>query len=49
MAAEFAKEATLWRVHAAHKDDDMPPIESILTPLEAELKFGRHEVIFCPL
>ncbi|CAL9249002.1 unnamed protein product [Arabidopsis halleri] len=45
MAAQFAAEATLRRVHAAQKDDDMPPIEAILAPLEAELKLARHEII----
>jgi hypothetical protein len=45
MAAQFAAEATLRRVHAAQKDDDMPPIEAILAPLEAELKISRKEVI----
>ena len=44
MAAQFAAEATLRRVHAAQKDDDMPPIEAILAPLEAELKLARSEV-----
>ncbi|CAF1855048.1 unnamed protein product [Brassica oleracea] len=43
MAAQFAAEATLRRVHAAQKDDDMPPIEAILAPLEAELKLARSE------
>lgn len=47
MAAQFAAEATLRRVHAAQKDDDMPPIEAILAPLEAELKLARQEVILC--
>lgn len=47
MAAQFAAEATLRRVHAAQKDDDMPPIEAILAPLEAELKLARQEV--CPM
>lgn len=46
MAAQFAAEATLRRVHAAQKDDDMPPIEAILAPLEAELKLARQEVWF---
>ncbi|KAG0477976.1 hypothetical protein HPP92_012695 [Vanilla planifolia] len=32
------------RVHAAQKDDDMPPIEAILAPLEAELKLARQEI-----
>lgn len=45
LAAQFAAEATLRRVHAAQKDDDMPPIEAILAPLEAELKLARHEVL----
>jgi hypothetical protein len=45
MAAQFAAEATLRRVHGAQKDDDMPPIEAILAPLEAELKLCRKEVV----
>ncbi|KAK6149055.1 hypothetical protein DH2020_016580 [Rehmannia glutinosa] len=44
LAAQFAAEATLRRVHAAQKDDEMPPIEAIITPLEAELKLARMEV-----
>ncbi|KAJ6796863.1 microtubule-associated protein 70-2-like isoform X1 [Iris pallida] len=44
MAAQFAAEATLRRVHAAQKDDDMPPIEAILAPLEAELKIACQEI-----
>lgn len=44
LAAQFAAEATLRRVHAAQKDDDMPPIEAILAPLEAELKLAKQEV-----
>ncbi|KAI3444328.1 hypothetical protein Pfo_000993 [Paulownia fortunei] len=44
LAAQFAAEATLRRVHAAQKDDEMPPIEAIITPLEAELKLTRVEV-----
>ncbi|KAF3320543.1 microtubule-associated protein 70-1-like protein [Carex littledalei] len=44
LSAQFAAEATLRRVHAAQKDDDMPPIEAILAPLEAELKLARSEI-----
>ncbi|GMH20348.1 hypothetical protein Nepgr_022189 [Nepenthes gracilis] len=44
MAAQFAAEGALRRVHAAQKDDDMPPIEAILAPLEAELKLARQEI-----
>lgn len=46
LAAQFAAEATLRRVHAAQKDDEMPPIEAIIAPLEAELKLARMEVHF---
>lgn len=49
LAAQFAAEATLRRVHAAQKDDDMPPIEAILAPLEAELKLSRQEVMLYTL
>lgn len=44
LAAQFAAEATLRRFQAAQKDEDMPPIEAILAPLEAELKLARQEV-----
>ncbi|KAG6525494.1 hypothetical protein ZIOFF_015450 [Zingiber officinale] len=44
LAAQFAAEATLRRVYAAQKDDDTPPIEAILAPLEAELKLTRQEL-----
>lgn len=43
LAGQFAAEATLRRVHAAQKDDEMPPIEAIIAPLEAELKLARLE------
>lgn len=45
LAAQYAAEATLRRVHAAQKDDEMPPIEAIIAPLEAELKLSRLEVM----
>eukprot|EP00250_Pteridium_aquilinum_P016390 c23083_g1_i1 orf=695-2536(-) len=44
LAAQFAAEATLRRVQAGQKDEDMPPIEAIVAPLEAELKIARQEV-----
>ncbi|KAL0795632.1 hypothetical protein Bca101_067009 [Brassica carinata] len=44
--AAYYAEATLRRIHAAGKDDDMPPVEAILAPLEAELKLPRSEA-FC--
>ncbi|MFS8001548.1 putative microtubule-associated protein [Helianthus anomalus] len=44
LSAQYAAEATLRRVHAAQKDDEMPPIEAIIAPLEAELKSVKMEV-----
>ncbi|KAL6008983.1 hypothetical protein ACLOJK_022210 [Asimina triloba] len=44
LAAQFAAEATLRRVHAAQKDEDLPPLEAILAPLEAEIKLLRQEI-----
>lgn len=46
LAAQFAAEATLRRVHAAQKDEELPPLEAILAPLEAEIKLLRQEVLF---
>ncbi|KAH0461430.1 hypothetical protein IEQ34_009005 [Dendrobium chrysotoxum] len=44
LSAQFAAEATLRRVHAAQKDEELPPLEAILSPLEAEIKFLRQEL-----
>ena len=44
VAAQNAAEATLRRVQASQKDNDLPSLEVILAPLEAELKVARHEV-----
>lgn len=44
LGAQFAAEATLRRVQAAQKDEELPSIEAILAPLEAELKIARREV-----
>jgi len=52
LVAQFAAEATLRRVHAAQKDEELPPLETILAPLEAEIKLLRQEVhllIYCSL
>ena len=48
VAAQTAAEATLRRVQASQKDNDLPPLEVILAPLEAELKVARHEVTSLP-
>ncbi|XP_022880320.1 microtubule-associated protein 70-5-like [Olea europaea var. sylvestris] len=44
LTAQYAAEATLRRVYANQKDDDSIPIESIIAPLEAELKTYKNEV-----
>ncbi|OIT05742.1 PREDICTED: microtubule-associated protein 70-5-like [Nicotiana attenuata] len=44
LAAQYAAEATLRRVYADQKDDDSPPLESIIAPLEAEIKMYKNEI-----
>ncbi|KAJ8565033.1 hypothetical protein K7X08_001493 [Anisodus acutangulus] len=44
LAAQYAAEATLRRVYADQKDDDAPPLESIIAPLEAEIKMYKNEI-----
>lgn len=44
LTAQYAAEATLRRVYANQKDDDSIPIESVIAPLEAELKMYKNEV-----
>ena len=44
LASQYAAEATLRRVHANQKDEDFVPIESVIAPLEAEVKMYRNEV-----
>ncbi|KAG0475104.1 hypothetical protein HPP92_014790 [Vanilla planifolia] len=44
LSAQFAAEATLRRVHASQKDEEMPHLEAILFPLEAEIKLLRQEL-----
>ncbi|KAF7121052.1 hypothetical protein RHSIM_Rhsim13G0142100 [Rhododendron simsii] len=45
LAAQFAAEATLRRVHANQKDDNSVPIESVIAPLEAEIKMHKNEIV----
>ncbi|GLU20606.1 hypothetical protein SLE2022_367970 [Rubroshorea leprosula] len=44
LAAQYAAEATLRRVHANQKDVDGLPLESVIAPLEAEIKMYKNEV-----
>ncbi|KAL3521821.1 hypothetical protein ACH5RR_014655 [Cinchona calisaya] len=43
LAAQYAAEATLRRVYADQKDDDFVPMESIIAPLEADIKMYKNE------
>ncbi|KAL4311567.1 hypothetical protein GQ457_01G043630 [Hibiscus cannabinus] len=45
LAAQFAAEATLRRVHANQKDDDDVSLESVIAPLEAEIKMYKNEIV----
>ncbi|KAM7525303.1 hypothetical protein LguiA_015205 [Lonicera macranthoides] len=44
LTAQYAAESTLRRVYANQKDDDSIPIESILAPLEADIKMYKNEI-----
>lgn len=44
LAAQFAAEAALRRLHTNQKDDDFLPIESIIAPLEADIKMYKNEI-----
>ncbi|ONI09722.1 hypothetical protein PRUPE_4G005400 [Prunus persica] len=44
LAAQYAAEATVRRVHANRKDDESPSIESVVAPLEAEIKMHKNEI-----
>ncbi|KAL4368838.1 hypothetical protein GQ457_05G031290 [Hibiscus cannabinus] len=44
LAAQFAAEATLRRVHANRKDANEVSMESVIAPLEAEIKMYKNEI-----
>jgi hypothetical protein len=44
LAAQYAAEATLRRVDANQKDEYSVPIDTVIAPLEAEIKMYRNEV-----
>lgn len=44
LAAQFAAEASLSKVFADQKDDDFLSLESVIAPLEAEIKMYKNEV-----
>ncbi|XP_073397014.1 microtubule-associated protein 70-2 isoform X2 [Physcomitrium patens] len=44
VAAQSAAEATVRRVQASQKDNEVPSLEVILAPVEAEVKVARQEI-----
>ena len=44
LAAQFAAEAALRRLHTNQKDDESMPLASVIAPLEAEIKMYKNEV-----
>ncbi|PNX95037.1 microtubule-associated protein 70-5-like, partial [Trifolium pratense] len=44
LAAQYAAEATLRRVHANQKNEYSVPIDTVIAPLEAEIKMYRNEI-----
>ncbi|XP_026392902.1 microtubule-associated protein 70-5-like [Papaver somniferum] len=45
LAAQFAAEGSLRRVHANQKDENSVPIGAVIAPLEADIKMYKHEII----
>ncbi|KAH7665156.1 NDUFAF3 domain-containing protein [Dioscorea alata] len=45
MAAQFAAEATLRRLHASQKDEELVPLEAVIAPLESDIKIYKNEII----
>nr|GMD48575.1 microtubule-associated protein 70-5-like [Ipomoea batatas] len=43
LTAQYAAEAALRRVYAEQKEDESIPIESVIAPLEAEIKMYKNE------
>ncbi|XP_058763987.1 microtubule-associated protein 70-5-like [Vicia villosa] len=44
LAAQYAAESALRRLHTDQKEDDFFPFESVITPLEAEIKMYRTKI-----
>ncbi|XP_010440039.1 PREDICTED: microtubule-associated protein 70-5 [Camelina sativa] len=44
LAAQDAAEEALRRVYTHQQDDDFLPLESIIAPLEAQIKFHKHQI-----
>lgn len=46
IAAQFAAEATLRRLHASQKEEELVPLEAVIAPLESDIKIYKNEVHF---
>ncbi|KAG1341922.1 Microtubule-associated protein 70-2 [Cocos nucifera] len=44
LAARFAAEAALRRVHASRKDEEYLPVEAVIAPLESDIKKYKNEI-----
>ncbi|KAM1033663.1 hypothetical protein TB2_036623 [Malus domestica] len=44
LAAQYAAESALRRVHANRRDDESLPLESFIAPLEAEIKIYKNQI-----
>ncbi|KAL0890188.1 hypothetical protein Bca101_014171 [Brassica carinata] len=44
LAAQDAAEEALRRVYTHQQDDDSLPLESVIAPLEAQIKFQKHQI-----
>ncbi|XP_028804326.1 microtubule-associated protein 70-5-like isoform X2 [Neltuma alba] len=44
LAAQYAAETTLRRLHANQKDDESVPVHTVIAPLEAEIKMCKNEI-----
>ena len=45
LAAQEAAEEALRRVYTHEHEDDSLPLESVIAPLEAQIKFQKHQVL----
>ncbi|KAI9126808.1 hypothetical protein K1719_002404 [Acacia pycnantha] len=44
LAAQYAAETTLRRLHANQKEDECVPVQTVIAPLEAEIKMSKNEI-----
>ncbi|KAK4271023.1 hypothetical protein QN277_019779 [Acacia crassicarpa] len=44
LAAQYAAETTLRRLHANQKEDERVPVQTVIAPLEAEIEMSKNEI-----